>query len=476
MPYRPAAPASSPEPGAPLSGSEQPLVSEVREEKAPLQSSRRTYTSSQPAAKGAWQVREPRRTSFKAMFASFLAGVILVGGLMYTADKQNWFTGSQPASSGQAQSTTADQAKPAVGSGSSSSAATVAARPDDIAQLFETASPAVVKIETYVNASRRSSGSSLLDDPFFRQFFGDNYPDSQSRKQEQNQDNMQQTGIGTGFFFDETGYILTNEHVVGESDQIKVTVQGYDEPLTAELLGSSYELDLAVLKVSSDKAFPTLPLGESDDINIGDWVIAIGNPYGFDHTVTVGVLSAKERPIDVQDTQGTRQYEHLLQTDASINPGNSGGPLLNVNGEVIGINTAVSSQAQGIGFAIPTSTITEVLESLKNNKEIPKKPAPFIGATLSDVTDEMAEKLGMKNTEGSIVQNIYYNSPAHLAELQQFDVIVGIDGKKYSNTTALIAAIQSRSVGDKIKLNIIRKGTEMDLEITIGDKNEFGVE
>lgn len=437
----------------------------------PVQSQIRPFNPSPQSAKGPWQVREKRRTSFKAVFASFLAGVILVGSLMYTADLNNWFTKEQ------ALATNTQSNSSSSGSGSSAgttgSAAMVAARPDNIAQLFETASPAVVKIETFVNTAKRSSSGSMLDDSFFRQFFGDDYPGTTEPETgtENEEGQMQQSGIGTGFFFESTGYILTNQHVVGESDQIKVIVQGYEKPFTAELLGSSYELDLAVLKVTGDKAFPTLPLGNSDNINIGDWVVAIGNPYGFDHTVTVGVLSAKERPIDIQDTQGERKYEHLLQTDASINPGNSGGPLLNVNGEVVGINTAVSSQAQGIGFAIPTSTIQEVLDNLKNNKTIPKPAVPYIGAELQDVTADIAKQLGMDNVEGSIVRNVYYNSPAYLAELQQFDVIVGIDGKKYANTQELITAIQTKKVGDKIELNIVRKGSEMNLQVEIGDKN-----
>ncbi|CAM4269179.1 trypsin-like peptidase domain-containing protein [Paenibacillus alkaliterrae] len=452
-------------------------LSEEAAHPRPQQSQVRSFMPSKQSAKGSWQVREPRRTSFKAIFASFLAGVVLVGGLMYTADTRNWFTRAEQVTTSQTESS-GTVGSTSSAAGGSSSAATVAARPDNIAQLFETASPAVVKIETFVNAAKRSSGSSLLDDPFFRQFFGDDYPGTAQPDQgQQNQEGqMQQTGIGTGFFFESTGYILTNQHVVGESDEIKVIVQGYEKPFTAELLGSSFELDLAVLKVTGDKAFPTLPLGNSDSIDIGDWVIAIGNPYGFDHTVTVGVLSAKERPIDIQDTQGERNYKHLLQTDASINPGNSGGPLLNVNGEVIGINTAVSSQAQGIGFAIPTSTIQEVLDNLKNNKAIPKPAAPFIGAELQDVTEDIAKQLGMEKVEGSIVRNVYYNSPAYLAELQQFDVIVGIDGNKYSNTQALIDAIQAKKVGDKVQLNVVRKGTAMDLEVEIGDKNTFGAE
>jgi S1-C subfamily serine protease len=442
------------------------------------QSPIRSFTPSSQSAKGAWQVREPRRTSFKAVFASFLAGVILVGSLMYTADLNNWFTKEQALASNTQSNGSGSASTSNTGTSGSGSASTVAARPDNIAHLFETASPAVVKIETYVNTAKRSNSGSMLDDSFFRQFFGDDYPGtSQPEAGQQNEEGqMQQSGIGTGFFFESTGYILTNQHVVGDSDQIKVVVQGYDKPFTAELLGSSYDLDLAVIKITGDKAFPTLPLGNSDNINIGDWVVAIGNPYGFDHTVTVGVLSAKERPIDIQDTQGERKYEHLLQTDASINPGNSGGPLLNVNGEVVGINTAVSSQAQGIGFAIPTSTIQEVLDNLKNNTTIPKPAAPYIGAELQDVTEEIAKQLGMDKVEGSIVRNVYYNSPAYLAGLQQFDVIAGIDGKKYENTQALITAIQAKKVGDKIELNIVRKGSEMKLQVEIGDKNTLGAQ
>ncbi|MHA6483164.1 S1C family serine protease [Paenibacillus sp. strain BS8-2] len=418
-----------------------------------------------------WQKKEKKsRTSFKAVFASFLAGVIVVGGLMYTADVRNWFTPSESVSSEVA---SAGSGKTVESGGSTGSGiSTAAARPDNIADLFNTASPAVVKIETFARA--KSQGSSLLDDPFFRQFFGDNYTSPQQQDQGGQDAQLQQTGIGTGFFFESTGYILTNQHVIGDADEIHVTVQGYDKPLTAKLLGSSYDLDLAVIKVDSDKAFPTLPLGSSDDINIGDWVVAIGNPYGFDHTVTVGVLSAKERPIDIQDQQGERNYKHLLQTDASINPGNSGGPLLNVNGEVVGINTAVSSQAQGIGFAIPTSTIQEVLESLKTNAEIPKEPAPFIGAELREMTEEYAKQLGIEETEGSLVQSVYYNSPAYLGDLKQYDLIVGIEGKKLSRT-ALIEEIQKRNVGDKVVFNIIRQGNKMDLNIEIGDLNKFGV-
>jgi serine protease Do len=426
-----------------------------------------------------WQVRETRRSSFRAIFASFMAGVIVVGGLMFASDRLNWFSGADALavqSGSPLSSSSGGEASIAAGSGGAAPVANAldVVRPNNIAKVFEQSSPAVVKIETYVQGRSAGNGSSLFDDPFFRQFFGDELQQPNNQGGQSNQ--LVPNGLGSGFFFDKTGYILTNQHVIGDADRITVTVQGYDEPLEAKLLGSSYELDLAVLKVEGDKDFPTLALGDSNTINVGEWVVAIGNPNGFDHTVTVGVLSAKERPISIPDAQGTRNYEHLLQTDASINPGNSGGPLINLNGEVIGINTAVSTQAQGIGFAIPTSTIKEVLEHVKNNQAIPKAPVPFIGAELGVISEEIAKQLGLPDTNGSIVANITYNSPAFKADLRQYDVITGMDGKKYNARQELIAAIQKKNVGDQVTLDVIRGGKSIELPVTIGNRNDFNLQ
>jgi serine protease Do len=414
-----------------------------------------------------WENPPHRRSSLRAMFASFMVGVVAVGGLMFAADRGNWFTGTQLASGSSV--TQSESAKP-VNNTVSNAVDTV--RPNNISKIFEQASPAVVKVETYTQAQNRSN--SLFDDPFFRQFFGDEYGNGGGNGGNGNDGSgsLQESGIGSGFIFDSTGYVLTNEHVVHGASQIKVTVDGYKEPFTAKLLGSSYDLDLAVLKIEG-KNLPTLKLGDSNASNMGDWVVAIGNPMGFDHTVTVGVLSANNRKISIQDTDGTRNYEHLLQTDASINPGNSGGPLLTLDGEVIGINTAVSSDAQGIGFAIPTSTISEVLEQLKTNTKIPAKPSPFIGATLSDLNSAIAKRLGLSSTDGALVNSVLYNSPAYNGDLRQYDVITGIDGKSYKTSSELVEAIQAKSVGDKITLNVVRAGKKIDITVTIGDKNEF---
>lgn len=419
-----------------------------------------------------------RRSSVRAIFASFMAGVVVVGGLMFAADRGDWFSTKAAAPASAAVSSASDN-----GGAKTVANITDTVRPNNIAKIFEQASPAVVKIETYVKASARSggSGNSWFDDnPLFRQFFGDEYGDGSGGSgngggnsgNDDGSGSLQEEGMGSGFLFEADGYILTNQHVIADADQIKVTVTGHQEPYVAKLLGSSYDLDLAVLKIEGTD-FPTLKLGDSGATNMGDWVVAIGNPYGFDHTVTVGVLSSNEREISIQDSDGTRNYEHLLQTDASINPGNSGGPLINLNGEVIGINTAVSSQAQGIGFAIPTSTITEVLDNLKNNTKIPAKPTPFIGATLQDISASAARQLGLPDTSGSLVNSILYNSPAYKADLRQYDVILGMDGTTYKTKEELIAAIQKKAVGDKATLNVYRDGKKIDLTLTIGNKSDF---
>lgn len=225
------------------------------------------------------------------------------------------------------------------------------------------------------------------------------------------------------------------------------------------------------MKIEGTKDFATLALGNVEDTSVGDWVVAIGNPYGFEHTVTVGVLSAKERPIEIPDTQGTRNYKHLLQTDASINPGNSGGPLLNLSGEVIGINTAVSSQAQGIGFAIPTSTIQGVLDSLIKNVVIPKEPAPYIGVSVGNVPESYIKDLQLENTDGAYVDQVPMGGPAFKAGIKTYDVILSVNGAKVKTRDELIAKIQTFKVNDKVTLNLVRDGKKMDVVVTIGDKN-----
>lgn len=409
-----------------------------------------------------------RKSRVMSTLAMILATVLVTGGLMFGADHYNIFTGP-PAKSVPASVSTSGENTSVTASKNNTSLALDVVRPNNIASIVKNTSPAVVKIETFVNPSRQQQrGNSLYDDPFFRQFFGDSATPSQPKSNE-----PQASGMGSGFIFEKTGYILTNEHVVEGSDVIHVYVEGKDEPYTAELLGHSAELDLAVLKIKGEGDFPTLPLAsEIDSLSVGDWVVAIGNPYGMDHTVTVGVLSAKGRSIDIQDGTTVRNYKNLLQTDASINPGNSGGPLLNLNGEVIGINTAINSQAQGIGYVVPITTINEVVDKLKNNVEIPKEPVPYIGVQMSNVPQEYVAELGLKNTDGAFVQSVVMGSPAFKAGVKAYDVILSVNGTAIKNSEALSTNVKKLAVGDKATLTIMRDSKQIQLEVTIGDSTK----
>lgn len=420
--------------------------------------------------KAQWTVPKKKRSSFKSIFASFLAGALVISGLMFAADYTNLFTGN-PMSAEQSSGNVNGAAnsggnEPASGSVAADSGVRSAAlqnvvRPDNISGMVKEVSPAIVKIETKVKSS---ASSRLFNDPFFRQFFGDEWNGS-------NEGNLVPGGMGSGFIFDKSGYILTNQHVVDGAVEIYVTLEGYAEPFKAEMLGSSFELDLAVLKIKGQSDFPYLELGSSEALQVGDWVVAIGNPYGFDHTVTVGVLSAKERSdLAISDANGTRTYKHLLQTDASINPGNSGGPLLNLEGQVVGINTAVSTQAQGIGFAIPTSTITNVLDNLKNDVPIPR---PIVGVELADLTEEGLKSLELEH--GIVIARVVPNSPADQAGLKIYDVIIQANGQNMKSRSDLPKLVSEMKVGDRLALKVYRGGNIIDIQVTIGDANKLNL-
>jgi Do/DeqQ family serine protease len=407
-------------------------------------------------------VPQKRKFAFKKLAAG-LAGALAVIVLMFAADKLDLFSNAQ-AMSGQSSAGEQNMAANDDGSGHSTvtSAALGIERPTTIADIVEESSPAIVKIET-LSTQRSRSPSPFFDDEFFRYFFGQPYP----AVPETGEKTL--TGMGSGFIFEKNGYILTNEHVVAGADEIYVTVEGYTEKFKAQLLGSDYDLDLAVLKIEGDEDFPTLPLGDSSKLRVGDWVTAIGNPLGFDHTVSVGVVSAKEREITIRDGNGQRRYEHLLQTDASINPGNSGGPLLNLDGEVIGINTAVSTEGQGIGFAIPTSTIVDVLDQLKNNKPIPK---PYIGVGLYDIDERWLKDLKLDSTEGALIVQVETSSPAARAGLKVYDVIVEVNGKAVKNSDELVGMIREMEVGEKATLKVKRDGQTLEVGVIIGDSGQ----
>ena len=321
-----------------------------------------------------------------------------------------------------------------------------------VADLVEKTGPAVVNIETRVKVSN-GLNDLYFNDPFFRQFFG-------NRIQQAPQ---YETGIGTGFIISQDGYILTNQHVIDGADQIAVKLSGSSKGVSARLVGQDYELDLAVLKIDGN-SYSTLPLGDSDKMRVGDFVVAIGEPYGLDNTVTTGVVSAKGRPVTIQD----RNYKNLIQTDAAINPGNSGGPLLNLSGQVIGINTAVNESAQGIGFAIPINTAKGVLQDLMNGQKVVR---PYMGISMSDLNDSIIQQLGLAaNTKGVLILQIASGSPAANAGLKSMDIITQIDGKSITLSSEVQTLVEKSKVGQKLAVNVLRQGKALNLNVTLQAK------
>ncbi|NMB13442.1 MAG: trypsin-like serine protease, partial [Firmicutes bacterium] len=285
---------------------------------------------------------------------------------------------------------------------------------------------------------------------------------------------------------DEKGYILTNQHVVGDVGEnqtikVRITTPEYSGEVEAKLLGADYKLDLAVLQIAKPKELAKLPivkLGDSDKSRPGEWVIAIGNPYGeqLEHTVTIGVLSAKGRQITIPDTEKRRYkvYENLMQTDAAINPGNSGGPLINIEGEVIGINTAVNVAAQGIGFAIPINTAKEVMNELIEKGEITREviPKPWVGVYFNDITPEVARYFDLHDTNGVILVEIIPDSPAAKAGLQSYDIVRKVGDKTITSTEDFQQAIQELQPGDSVMFVIMRKGSTNLMPVEIGNRPE----
>jgi Do/DeqQ family serine protease len=261
---------------------------------------------------------------------------------------------------------------------------------------------------------------------------------------------------GSGVIVDKEGYILTNNHVIEGADKIKVRLNDGRE-FTAILKGQDSRTDLAVLYIKA-KDLPVATLGDSDKLEVGEWAIAIGSPFGLEHTVTVGVISAKGRT-----GLGTGTYEDFIQTDASINPGNSGGPLINIDGEVVGINAMIIQPGTGIGFAIPINMAKQILNDLIKQGKVVR---PWLGISVQDLTPEMAEQFQVKEKEGILVAQVHQGTGAEKAGLVSGDIIKSVDDKTIKNTSELIKEIQKKKVGQKVKLGLVRDGKPTTLEVT----------
>lgn len=331
------------------------------------------------------------------------------------------------------------------------------------------AMPAVVsiKVEKSVEANPMSFGApfgyndpfGLFGDDFLRQFFGDRMP-----PQQQTPRKFYERGQGSGFIISKDGYILTNNHVVGDVDKITVELQDGRKFENAKLIGTDPDSEVALIKIDGDN-FPVLPMGNSDNIEIGDWVIAIGNPFGLNETVTVGVISAVGR-----SNVHIAAYEDFIQTDAAINPGNSGGPLVDLDGQVIGINTAIFSQSggyMGIGFAIPINMARNIEQQLMENGKVTRG---YLGIYGQDVTPDMAELLQLKSSQGIIITSVEKGSPADKAGLESHDVLLEMNGKKIDTYDSFRNNVAILKPGSNMRLTVLRDGKNREIDVTLAER------
>jgi serine protease Do len=334
----------------------------------------------------------------------------------------------------------------------------IAGVPESFAPLAKEASPSVVNISTVKVI--KAGGRPLLpfgqNDPFrdfFDRFYGDQIPRE-----------FRQRSLGSGFIIDKDGFILTNNHVVGKADEIKVKLSDESE-VEAKIIGRDAKTDLALIRIKSDRSLVPIPLGDSDKLQVGDWVIAIGNPFGLGNTVTAGIVSAKYRQI------GLGSYDDFIQTDAPINPGNSGGPLLNTEGEVVGINSAIFSESGGsigIGFAIPINMVKDLLPQLKKGKVV----RGWLGVMIQKITPELKEKLHLKDESGALVADVTAGGPADKAGIERGDVIVSYDGKKIKEMRDLPYLVASTPVGKTVTVEVVRKGHTKSFQVKIEELKE----
>lgn len=340
---------------------------------------------------------------------------------------------------------------------------------DAFADVAENVMPCVVNISTTKTVK--------FQHPFFDEFFGDDLFDKffrGPRNREDRQREFKQQSLGSGFIIRPEGYIVTNFHVIEQADEVLVTLGGTNgdsngeesEEFKAEVVGTDPDTDLAVLKIDAGRDLPAVPMGDSKALRIGDWSIAIGNPFGLENTLTVGVVSAKGRY-----TQQLRSpYVDYIQTDAAINPGNSGGPLVNIRGEVIGVNTAIYSRTggyMGVGFAIPVNTVSDIVDDLI---ETGHKSRGYIGITFQDLNEALARQYGLDNTDGVLITNVLEDTPAEKAGLKQEDIIVEVDGQRIDYGRQLQQLVARLGAGAEVEVVVIRNGKRRSFDMKLAER------
>jgi serine protease Do len=322
--------------------------------------------------------------------------------------------------------------------------------------LAKQLTPTVVNIRTakVIKPKQRVQRPRMQQSPFdnfFEDFFGqlDQMPQQRSRREQ---------SLGTGFIIRPDGYILTNNHVVNGADEVLVKLSDGRE-LKGEIKGHDEKLDLALIKINDKNPFPSTELGDSDALEVGEWVMAIGNPFGLAQTVTAGIVSAKGRVI------GSGPYDDFIQTDASINPGNSGGPLFSASGKVIGINTAIIAGGQGIGFAIPINMAKGIVEQLLDSGKVTRG---YLGVRFQPLTADLAKSFGLESDKGALIANVEKDTPAEKAGLKAGDIILEYDGKTISESNELPRYVAVTPIDKKVKLVVYRDGKKLDVFVVVG--------
>ena len=331
--------------------------------------------------------------------------------------------------------------------------------PQNFSALADTVSPAVVhiRVEKTVKAGGPEFG------PFGKNPFGggEQSPDFFGHRfGPQHRPDFKQPGLGSGFIIDKDGYIVTNNHVVDGADTIKVILKDESE-YPAKVIGRDPVTDIALIKIEANGNLPTVNLGSSDNLKVGEWVTAIGSPFGLQYTVTAGIVSAKGRAI------GSGPYDDFIQTDASINPGNSGGPLINMKGEVVGINTMIIAGGQGIGFAIPIDMAKGIVKQLKTSGEVTRG---WLGVTIQDLKGDLADYYGLKGKSGVLVASVVPGDPADKAGIKPKDVITDVNGQAVNTSRDLTSLAANLGVGENAKVTILRNGKSQTLEVQIGKR------
>ena len=325
-----------------------------------------------------------------------------------------------------------------------------------ISEVASKVKPSVVNISSIKTIKTPGFSSPFFNDPFFRQFFGDEFGFFEKPRE------YKQSGLGSGVIVDKDGYILTNNHVVKGADEIKVKLADNRE-FKGKIIGTDPKTDLAVIKINAND-LPVIKFGDSDKLRVGETVLAIGNPFGLTQTVTSGIVSATGRA-----NVGIADYEDFIQTDAPINPGNSGGALVNIRGELVGINTAIFSTSggyQGIGFAIPSNMAKVVMDNLIKKGKVVRG---WLGVSIQNLTPELAKQFNIKDKHGVVVGDVVEDSPAEKAGIQRGDIIVEYDGKKVEDATELRNRVANTPPGKEVGIKIVRDGKEKNVKVVIAE-------